>query len=120
VIVDAGGRAFTHVTGNFSNFLNGASNDPQIMEEVMTLPYADAHPISSIDALIPADLQSFEIGGIFGVSTSTGVSGTGFTAAPLAVSSFNEDVVIEATAVPEPAALGLACGLALWCRRRRS
>jgi hypothetical protein len=120
VIVDAGGRAFVSVQGSDANFLNGPSNDPQILEEIVNLPFDTTHPVASIDLQYP-DTQMIPVAGVFGVSTSSDLSGKNFIAAPLNLSSFNADVVIESSAVPEPTAVGIMLLIAapLLTTRRR-
>jgi len=112
IVATSNGRVVVHPLPNYEFF----SEPLHIWEDVVQLPETAPHPISSIDV----HLGNYRLG-IFGVSASLGTSGP-YTSVDLTASSFNQDVVVEASALPEPAALGLVatCASALLVRRRRS
>jgi hypothetical protein len=123
-VADMYGRLQVSPVTQFVVFTEAA---PSIIQQNIVFPYPDAHPISSVaftwSAINPGDPeQDMGISGpfpnpaIFGLSASSGTFGP-FTAAPLTVASFNQDVVVEATAVPEPG-LGALIPLAVLAMNR--
>ena len=127
LVADGWGKAIPYGAGsvNFTDGENTAGGDPRVFEDIVKQVQADSqtpHPISSIDVTeIPDPIATpldYTTIAIFGVSASTF---TQFSAVQLTPSSFNQDIVIEAGAVPEPASVGIIglLGASLVLRRAR-
>jgi hypothetical protein len=130
VIAAGTGKGIVYPAGQPPTLQDGTSdsppNDPRVFE--MILNQADPnlnliYPITSIDVSDPNALFNFGTIAIFGVSANDN-GPEDFSPVPLTPSSFTQDVVIEAaaaTAVPEPASVGLilgGAGLLIRARRR--
>jgi len=102
-------------------FNNNGEDNPRILAVNTTLSEADAAKfITSIDIAFTGSAPNVHTA-VFGVSGDLGLGH--FTAAPLAAGSFNQDVIVGLTEVPEPgtmALLGLGAAglLASYFRRR--
>ena len=108
-VASAGGRIVTHgfsQTPAGTIFVNPTLWN--IVEEVLPLPSGGPHPVVSVDLSWSGQRQTaprMSTTVIFGVSASGSATGP-YTAATLADSSFNQDVVVEATGMPPGDATG--------------
>jgi hypothetical protein len=129
VVASGSGKAFAYQ--NILAYVDQSATNvdvPRVFEmplDVVSTRLANPSPISSIDvSLSSVDSIAGPNIAIFGVSGSQYVGQT-YTPIALTASSFNQDIVLEATgtpAVPEPGTVGIivvGAGMMIGGRRRR-